>query len=282
PGRPTRPPQPPTPGTPCAPGPSATGTSGLDAEVLRLADVGRRRDRAAADLGQLVPGVSEAGQVVGGQLELVGHGQRVKWARLHAQAAVHAPGRVQVVYVQNLLAGLVVPVRLDLDAVDRARLRAQLAGDALQVALFVAEQDGDTTVAQGNVQLFLRVVDGDDRPEHLADGDSHADQGRAYHGEEVPQASEHQFTPLFARGSRPRILSTPQHHVQPRPAQVDQGEGDQHVPAQVHQVVHPDAGQRPADPHGHEDKEVRLDQEPNDGREDWASGAAKEERGRQG
>src|SRR5690606_6117972 len=75
----------------------------------------------------------------------------------------------------------------------------------------------------------------------------------------------------------PRPLSPPQ-HVQSRPPQIDQRQRNEDVPAEVHEVVNANARQRPPDPHGDEDHSVRLDEKPDDGREERTGRPAQEKR----
>jgi hypothetical protein len=138
--------------------------------------MGRRLHPFGQRHEQLLLGPDQVFPAVVGDLVLVGHGQRAGRARLDPHAAQDAAQVVDLVDGSVPLArgepavGRVVPA-LDVDGVRRAGPGAQLAADAFLQPVRPPVQLVVTVEPGCGRPLVLRVGDGLDLLEHLAEGD---------------------------------------------------------------------------------------------------------------
>ena len=185
----------------------------------------------------------EGGQVDRGERPVgrVGHGPaRAAQGRLLAPLPVRL-GRAPM--------DVVAAARVDaahVDALDRAGLGALEAGLALERAPLVVEQLQPAAELVRRVAPVLRILDRDLGLEEAAEGQRHALRD-AETRDEAHQDRPHRFDDDDGGAVTNRLSSDGR---------------QQPLPGEVHQLVDPDARQRPAHPDEDEDEGVGLEQEP--------------------
>src|SRR3990170_4196463 len=236
---------------------------------------------------QLIQVHHEVAAVVAGELHAlpgVVHHDGVEVAYLNADVAAHAARVVDVEPVDDLLA-LALPLRVegvilhrDRHAVHRTVAGADLAAGAERLALLeVPEQDGQPARAVRQLLLHRRVLDGD----RLAQGRRDRGPYRLQYTEHLERAP-HPVQSGRDRHRRPAGASIGQvdggrrgqagedahHQVRPvvnkHPAvdyYLQEGEGQQHLPAERHHLVDAQPRQAELQPHEKKDEERGLDED---------------------
>src|SRR5579885_3122656 len=138
---------------------------------------------------------------------------RIGRASLHAIAAENAAGVINVVNGSVPFAGgnpvrVRVLGRLNVDAICRARSRAQEASYALFQAVFIAVQDVNSPVSRLKMDRLVRVILRHRFAEHVLEGDAealhHRRKRREYFADWISHRPKVYQTP-FRRANLPRI-----------------------------------------------------------------------------
>src|SRR5262252_1783413 len=145
--------------------------------IIAGSPVGRVGDDVAGQFGlpavavrqQLLLVVEKLLTGLGGELEVRSLHDRVDRAGLLAEAAIDALGHVDVV-ASRAAAAVRARLGLDGDGLGRTDRLTQLAGDAALLAVGIAAEGMLAAEARAERPLLIGVVDGDLRPEHVAEG----------------------------------------------------------------------------------------------------------------
>src|SRR5262249_34633393 len=149
--------------------------------IIGGSPVGGVRHDAGGELGlpavavrqQLLLVVEELLAGLGGELEVRPFDNGVDRAGLLAEAAIDALGHVDVI-ARRAPAAVRARLGLDGDGLRRADRLAQLAGDAALLAVGIAAERMLAAKARAERPLLIGIVDGDLRPEHVAEGEPQA------------------------------------------------------------------------------------------------------------
>ncbi len=196
---------------------------------------------------------------------------RIDRAALFAEAAEDALREVDVV-ARRAARTVGTHIRLDRDRERRAHCLAELAGDAALFAVLVAAQRVQPAKARRQRSLLFGELH-----RHLAAERVPAGQGHA-----LDQFHEHEALEKVLEGKRCRSSSNSSHDVvsrlfpdvpgrqQPRAhdQQPHQGDRNEDLPAQAHDLVIPEAREGRADPDEHGHHEEGLEAQPDPARDE--------------